>query len=148
MKQLAPLFASLILLISLSSGSAEISFKKKHLQVGSASVTAEIADTPDKSARGLMFRHKLADGDGMLFIFPAEDARSFWMKNTFIDLSIGFFGANQKLVDIQDMTAVKSEMEASPPTYQSAAPAKYALEVPKGWFQKHKVKIGDRLTGL
>lgn len=131
-----------------AGGTQEIVFEKKSIKVGSTEVRAEIADTAEKSARGLMFRHHLADGEGMLFIFPSAEVRSFWMKNTFIDLSIGFFDSKRKLIDIQDMKAVSSEMDARPGTYESAGPAQYALEVPKGWFQKHKVKLGDRLTGL
>jgi uncharacterized membrane protein (UPF0127 family) len=123
-------------------------FAKKNIKVGSVSLVVEVADTPEKGAQGLMYRTKLADGNGMMFVFPNEETRNFWMKNTFIDLAIGFFDAHKKLIDIQEMTAVKSEMEADPPTYQSAGPAKYALEVPKGWFEKHKVKLGQSFTGL
>jgi hypothetical protein len=147
-KILSRLICLFTLTAVLVAAAPHVAFKTKTIKVGGVAVVAEIADTPEKSTRGLMFRKKLDEGTGMLFIFPDEEIRSFWMKNTFIDLSIGFFDAQQRLVDIQDMRAVKSEMEINPPTYQSAAPAKYALEVPRGWFQKHKIKVGDKLTGL
>lgn len=146
-------FIYFILFLSLSgapalANKAAIVFSKQKIKVGKLALTVEIADNSEKSARGLMFRTSLADGTGMLFIFQDEAPRSFWMKNTFIPLSIGYFDQNKKLVDIQDMQPVKSEMEQNPKTYPSAYPAKYALEVPKGWFQKHKIKIGDELSGL
>jgi uncharacterized membrane protein (UPF0127 family) len=47
---------------------------------------AEIADTPEKQIRGLMFRRCIKDDYGMLFIFSEEDIRSFWMKNTLLSL--------------------------------------------------------------
>lgn len=147
------IFLYFILFLSLSGAPAfanksTIVFSKQKIKVGKLALTVEIADNSEKSARGLMFRTSLADGTGMLFIFEDEAPRSFWMKNTFIPLSIGYFDQNKKLVDIQDMQPVKSEMEQNPKTYPSASPAKYALEVPKGWFQKHKIKIGDELSGL
>lgn len=137
---LASIFCSLV-------ANAEVQFSKKKIQVGPVSVTVEIADTPEKTSHGLMYRQKLEEGTGMLFVFPDEEPRSFWMKNTFVPLSIGFFDSKKKLIDIQDMEPVKSEMQSDLPTYPSRGPAQYALEVPKGWFKKHKIKIGTKFTG-
>ena len=126
---------------------SELSFQKKTIRVGAVSLLAEIADTPEKSAHGLMFRTTLPEGQGMLFIFKDEAPRSFWMKNTFVPLNIGFFDGQGKLIDLQEMQPVRSELEANPPSYQSAGPAKYALEVPTGWFHRHKIKLGAKLSG-
>jgi len=123
-------------------------FREQKIRVAAIELTVEVAETPEQHSRGLMFRSKLEEGRGMIFIFPDAEYRGFWMKNTFIPLSIGYFDANKKLVDMQDMEPVKSMMEANPPTYRSKKPAQYALEVPKGWFRKHKIKIGDSLSGL
>jgi uncharacterized protein len=125
---------------------ATVPFTKKVIKINSVPLTVELADTPEKSSRGLMFRTELKEGTGMLFIFKDVDIRNFWMKNTFIPLSIGFFDGDRKLIDIQDMKPVKSEMEMNPSTYSSRAPAKFALEVPKGWFTRKKIKIGAILN--
>ncbi len=61
---------------------------------------AEIADTPEKHSKGLMFRQKIKDDYGMLFIFPEEDIRSFWMKNTLIVLDIIYLNQEQQIVDM------------------------------------------------
>jgi uncharacterized protein len=118
-------------------------FEKRKIKLNKTVLQVEIADTPEKSAQGLMYRKSLAEDQGMLFVFKDVVQRHFWMKNTFVPLSIGFFDENRALVDIQDMEPVKSEMETSPPTYDSAKPAKYCLEVSRGWFGKHNIKIGD-----
>jgi uncharacterized membrane protein (UPF0127 family) len=134
----------LILLISfsaLASTTGGLSFEKKRLKIASETLTVEIADTQEKLARGLMYRKDLAEGTGMLFIFQDEDVRRFWMKNTFVPLSIGYFNAKKELIDIQDMAPAQSEMQVDFPTYPSKGPAQYALEVPKGWFNKHKVRL-------
>ncbi|MBC7742658.1 MAG: DUF192 domain-containing protein [Bdellovibrionaceae bacterium] len=92
-----------------------------------------------------MFRKKLGSDEGMLFVFESEGIRTFWMKNTLIDLSIGYFDKSKKLIDIQEMKAMNSVLEKDLPTYPSKSPAMYALEMPTGWFKKNKIKEGAQL---
>lgn len=138
--------AAAVSLAALGSKAAPIpmDFPKQHLKIGKTQIEIEVADTPERTSRGLMYRQQMSEKAGMLFIFPDEQPRSFWMKNTFIPLSIGFFDAKKTLVDIQDMEPVKSEMDQSPRSYTSNGLAMYALEVNVGWFQRNKIKIGDR----
>ena len=77
----------------------------------------------------------------MLFVWPDERERSFWMKNTLIPLSIAFIDSERRIIDIQDMEPFDGE----PPGYESAEPAQYALEVNQGFFEKRSVKVGDRV---
>lgn len=129
-----------------TASAKEISFAKKTLKIQGQTLSVEVADTEEKQAHGLMFRSSLKESEGMIFIFPDERPRAFWMKNTFIDLAIGYFDRNKVLVDIQEMKAVTSMMVERPPSYPSRSPAMYALEVPKGWFARHKIKIGAKFT--
>ena len=125
--------------------SEEVHYKKEVIEVGDKKITAEIAETEAQHEHGLMNRNSMKPDEGMLFIFADEEGRAFWMKNTFIDLSIGFFDASKNLVDIQEMKAVTSVMTTDLPTYKSAKPAKYALEMNKNWFAKNKIKVGAKL---
>lgn len=143
MNKLISLF--LIFLVPLTLW-ADVKFEKKKLKIGSQTLTVEIADTNEKAARGLMYRKELPEGTGMLFVFPDEQVRGFWMKNTFIPLSIGYFNSKKELIDIQDMVPAQSEMQMDLPTYVSKQPAQYALEVPKGWFSKHKIKLKEKFS--
>lgn len=127
---------------------ADVTFETKKIKVGRQPLNVEIAQKPEQLQKGLMFRKELKDGFGMLFIFDRESPQNFWMKNTFIPLSIGFFDSKKVLVDIQDMQAVTSELDQRPPSYTSRKPAQYALEVPQGWFKKNKVDLGSKLEGL
>ncbi len=132
--------------LSVVASNKTIQFEKKTIQLGRQKILVEIADTPEKSAQGLMFRRKLEDGAGMLFIFDREAPRSFWMKNTFIPLDIGYFNSKKELIDIQTMEPVTSELQINVPTYPSKGPAQYALEVPKGWFTRHKIRLKERFS--
>ncbi len=103
-------------------------------------VRVEIADDVFEQSRGLMYRTALAEDRGMLFVYPDEEVRSFWMKNTLIPLSVAFIDSEGRIVDIQDM----KPLDDDPPHYVSAEPAQYALEVNQGFFEEHGVKVGDR----
>jgi uncharacterized membrane protein (UPF0127 family) len=102
-------------------------------------VRVEIADDEAELARGLMYRTALAEDRGMLFVFEGEQRLSFWMKNTLIPLSIAFMDSEGRIVDIQDMRPLDDD----PPSYVSAEPAQYALEVNQGFFEERGVEVGD-----
>ena len=129
--------------VASSAKDGEISFPRGTLKIAGQNLRVEIAESHAQHERGLMFRESLPEGEGMLFIFEDEAPRSFWMKNTFVELSIGYFNKDRVLIDVQDMKAVRSVME-TPRTYPSRGAAKYALEVPQGWFKKTKVGLGAR----
>jgi uncharacterized membrane protein (UPF0127 family) len=103
-------------------------------------VRVEIADDLPEQTRGLMERTALGEDRGMLFVYQDEEVRSFWMKNTLIPLSIAYIDSDGRIVDLQDM----KPLDDDPPHYVSAEPARYALEVNKGFFEEHGVKVGDR----
>jgi len=125
--------------------STEVVFEKKKIRIGQLKIDVELAKTNEQQQRGLMYRKSLKDNDGMLFVFDREDYRTFWMKNTWIDLSIGYFDKNRILKEIIDMKATSS-LEVAPPSYPNRFPAQYALEMNKGWFSKNKIKIGDKFN--
>ena len=103
-------------------------------------VHVEIADDIFERARGLMYRKNLGENRGMLFAYTEEDTRSFYMKNTYIPLSIAFMDSEGRIIDIQDMKPLDDE----DPDYVSAKPAQYALEVNQGFFDERGVEVGDR----
>ena len=70
------------------------------------------------------------------------------MKNTFVDLSIAYIGANKEILEIIDMKAMKSSLDVDVPSYPSSVKAQYALEVNQGWFKKNKIKVGDKLKSI
>lgn len=119
-------------------------FNKQKIKIGEKTIVVEIADTEPKHAYGLMHRSSLLENQGMLFIFKDEQTRSFWMKNTFIPLSIAYFDGQKKIIDMQDMKPAASEMQTDFPSYISKQPAQYALEMNLGWFVKNKIKLGQK----
>lgn len=123
--------------------SFKITFSKKKIKLAGQIITVEVADTMKRRARGLMFRKSLPPNQGMLFDFITAQPMSFWMKNTLIPLSIGFFDEQRVLFQIEEMVPA-SGLELEPQIYKGVKPARYALEMPKDWFAKNKVELGKR----
>ena len=110
------------------------------MQVGNQPFTLELAATDKARQHGLMHRQSLPDNRGMLFVFPDENDRSFWMRNTLIPLDIVYLDAAGKVVSIKQMKPLD---ETGVP---SDGPAKYAIEMNQGAAAKAGVKVGDVLN--
>jgi uncharacterized membrane protein (UPF0127 family) len=109
---------------------------------GSVTVEAEVARTEEERGTGLMFRAALEDGRGMLFVFDRDEVLSFWMKDTFIPLSIAYIGYDGTIIDIRDMRPRDTR------AVRSSRSVRYALEVPQGWFGRAGIRPGDRAGGF
>lgn len=114
------------------------------VELGGKRFAVEVAETQQKQALGLMFRETMPADEGMLFIFPAESPRSFWMKNTRIPLDIMYFNADLVMVSISADTPPCRVSRC--PSYPSVAPAKYVLELNAGVASELGVGPGSRLT--
>jgi len=113
----------------------------QRITINGAPLFVETAQTDTERQRGLMFRENLPPDQGMLFVFPAAQIQSFWMRNTFIPLDIAFISSEGAIVDIQQMKPVDESI-----LYTSRAPALYALEVNAGWFAAHQIDLGARVN--
>ena len=111
------------------------------ISAGFYQLDVELALTPEQQEIGLMFRQKLAQTEGMLFIFPGPSQQCFWMKNTLIALTAAFVADDGSIVNLEDM---KPQTTTS---HCSAKPVRFVLEVPQGWFAKRGMKAGTRMQG-
>jgi uncharacterized membrane protein (UPF0127 family) len=124
----------------------EVTFKKEgELQLKKAitdslltSLDIEIADDEYSTQTGLMYRSSMDNNQGMLFIFPDTNNRSFYMKNTQIPLDIIFVSENKTIVSIQKNAEPMNET-----SLPSEAPAKYVLEVNAGLSDTWSLEKGD-----
>ena len=103
-------------------------------------VAVEVVSTPQARQLGLMYREKLAADSGMLFLFPASQPLSFWMRNTKISLDILYLAEDGKILNIHERTTPFSE-EGLP----SAGPSRLVLEVDGGFCAQHGIRAGDHV---
>jgi uncharacterized membrane protein (UPF0127 family) len=139
-KQMRLWFA--LALCVLASGASGAELPTMALSINGHKLVAEVATNTQTRATGLMHRFSLKPDHGMLFVFRGQQPLSFWMKNTFIALSIAYIDARGKIIEIEDMAPQTETM------HLSSAPAQYALEMKKGWFKERGIGAGAVVTGL
>ena len=114
---------------------------------GAASVpfSLEIAHTPGERARGLSFRKpgELTPEQGMIFVFPDEAIRSFWMKDTYIPLDMLFLDRKLRVVGLLADVPVLNEKPR-----RVELPSKYVIELPAGSAAQHGIVIGSTAKPL
>ena len=109
---------------------------------GSVLLDGEVAETPEQQAFGLMFRRSLPSDAGMVFLFFQPFSGGFYMKNTFIPLSIAYFDDKGVILKILDMEPCEEDSTLYDPGVSYSG----ALEVNQGAFAKLGVEEGDRIT--
>jgi uncharacterized membrane protein (UPF0127 family) len=135
-------FAMIGALLILGSGHAPAQDSGITLTVLDQRLDVEIADTQACRVQGLSRRRSLPENHGMLFVFSDPALHVMWMRHTFVPLSVAFLDERGVIINIADMEP--NTLDRHP----AARPAKYALEVNRGWFDRHGVKPGMRIQGI
>lgn len=102
--------------------------------VGDDLLTVEIADDGALRSRGLSYRDGLEPGTGMLFIYPDEGMRSFWMRAMRFCLDIVWLSDDDVIGFAEDVCPEPGVREADLQRYISPEPVRFVLEVPGGWM--------------
>jgi hypothetical protein len=123
-------------------GTAHAQLPEIALSIGGHKLTAEVAYTDPARTQGLMHRRMLPENRGMLFVFRETARHAMWMMNTHVPLSVAFLDDKGVIINIEDMEPRTQD------THPAAKPAKYALEMNKGWFAKRGIKPGAKLDGI
>ncbi len=109
-------------------------------------IQAEIADTPQKRATGLMFRDQLKKDHGMLFFFDEPRAWTFWMKNTRIALDLIWLDGAKRVVHIERSVPICTRTDDSCPQYRpNSEDAMFVLEITGGTAEGYKIEKGSKL---
>lgn len=101
------------------------------------SLRVQVADTPSRQARGLMFVTAMPDDCGMIFLFKRPQKMSFWGVNTFIPLDIAFVDPHNKIAEIKHI----SPSDQNP--VRSKTDCVAAVEANLGYFSSNKICVGD-----
>jgi uncharacterized membrane protein (UPF0127 family) len=132
----------LIALACAAAASALAQLPTVQLSAGMHLIRAEVADSMGTRMEGLMHRKSMPEGAGMVFVFDELAPHCMWMKNTLIPLSVAFIDQAGTIINIADMQPHSEQ------SHCAARPARYALEMNKGWFAQRGIKPGAKLRGL
>lgn len=109
------------------------------MSLGGKAFNIEVADTESTREYGLMRRDSMPETHGMIFVFPDEKERGFWMKDTRFALDIVYVNAAGKVVSVKQMKPYDRT------TVPSEGPAMYAIELNKGTAEQLGIKAGSIL---
>jgi len=107
------------------------------LWLGAQEIVAELALTGIQQQTGMMFRTNLAEGEGMLFVFPVPHRASFWMKTTPLPLSAAYLSPQGVILEIHDLKPHDTNAVAA-----ASENVQFVLETPQGWFGRNGVGVG------
>lgn len=133
---------AILLSLSLAASSAFAQSGAIELTAGFYRIEAEVAADQSTRMVGLMNRRQMPAHQGMLFVFTFNERHCMWMKNTLIPLSVAFIDESGRILNIEDM------LPQTENNHCAASPARYALEMNRGWFSGKGIKAGQRIDGL
>jgi len=134
------MFPVILWLVSCNTPATTSAHFKKTDGSRTVSLEVEVVATPAKRRKGLMYRREMGRREGMLFVFPEEEKRTFWMKNTYLPLDIIYLDRERRVVSIS-----KGAKPLSTSRYPSEGPAMYVLEVLAGVAGELGVQKGQQL---
>ena len=120
---------------------AQTDLPRVRLSAGMHQIDAQVAESPDQRATGLMYRKQMPQHEGMLFVFEQAGVQCFWMKNTVLPLTAAFIADDGEIVNLADMKPQTTD------SHCSTRPVRFVLEMNQGWFTRKGVKAGTRLAG-
>lgn len=132
----------LVTLVLAGSSLALAQLPRVDLSAGIHRIGAEVAATDSARQQGLMHRRSMPPQEGMLFVLQEAAPFCMWMRNTFIPLSVAFLDEKGVILNIADMTP------QSDVSHCAKGPAKFALEMNRGWFAERRIAPGTRISGV
>jgi uncharacterized membrane protein (UPF0127 family) len=114
----------------------------RYISIEDVPLMVEVADEAREREHGMMHRVTLPEGQGMLFVYPDEEQRVFWMRNTSVPLDAAFVSADGRIDEVVPLVPHSEEH------VRSRRHARFVLEVPRGWFDRHGLGPGSRIDGL
>jgi uncharacterized membrane protein (UPF0127 family) len=131
-----------VVLLGATAPQARAQLPVVELGAGMHLIHAALAADDRSRMRGLMFRKSLQPNEGMLFVFDESTTHCMWMKNTFVPLSVAFLDESAHIINVADMAP---QTEAS---HCATQPARYALEMQRGWFSERGLGPGTEIRGI
>jgi uncharacterized membrane protein (UPF0127 family) len=114
--------------------------KTLKLWLGPHEIEAELALKPVELATGMMFRKEMGENEGMLFVFGRPYRASFYMKNTYVPLSLAYIDSEGAILEIRHLQPLDEK-----PVEAGSDQVQYVLEMNQGWFERKQVGVGTVL---
>jgi len=116
----------------------QVDGKEIDAKIAGKTLRLKVAATAQSQAKGFMgATSEPEEGEGIIFIYDGNQPLSFWMKDVRFPLDIIFFDSAMRYVGHETMVPTTGEADHKLPRYFSKKPARFAVELTAGWFDKH-----------
>ncbi len=116
--------------------------------INNQEITLATVWTPELQAKGFMYVSEIPEDQGMLFTYPEEKPRNFWMKDTIVPLDIIFLDQNYQIINIHHNARPCNEIDPTQqncPSYSSQAPSQYIIELPSPQAKNLNLQPGQTI---
>ena len=107
------------------------------IYLGAEILDTEMALTDQQIHTGMMFRTNIQETDAMLFVLPAPQRASFWMKNCPESISAAYITPDGTIQEIHHL-----EKNDTNGVVAARDDIQFVLETKDGWFQRHNISTG------
>lgn len=107
------------------------------------SLVAVVADTPERTMYGYMFRREVKEDEGLVFVYPETGLHPFWMKNTLVPLDIIWMDETFEVLHVETAAPCKAD---PCPSYGTPRMSRYTLELKAGSAARDRLRVGDRIA--
>ncbi len=149
---------AILLGLALAAAAAAQPLATRRMFLSGIAYEVAVASDPVTRTRGLSGRDAIEPRGGMLFVFPDDASRTFWMRDCKVDIDIAFLDRSGRVV-------AAHRMQVEPPRaggeseqaylsrlrqYPSMAPARFALELRAGSLSALGLAVGSLVdvTGI
>ncbi|MAF14192.1 MAG: hypothetical protein CMI53_04875 [Parcubacteria group bacterium] len=117
---------------------------QSYLKINDSTIKVKVAKTVQEQTIGLGGELNLAENQGMLFVFPDQQVRNFWMKDMLFPIDIIWIQDNY-IIAIEKNVPIPTGDQQNIPQYRSPQPVNYVLEVNAGFTDKTNIAIGNEV---
>ena len=123
------------------------------VEIGDERFTMEVANDDARRIQGLKGVTEISPDGGMIFLFPNNQIRSFWMADCLVDMDVMFMDPQGRVTAIHTMR-VEPPIRADEPRaayekrmrlYSSGYPAQFAIELRAGTLQRLGIEVNSKV---
>lgn len=133
----------LIIVLILVKGNVE---KRGTVVIDNTLFNVIIADNTGKQALGLAGKKRLAEDEGMVFVFKTPSLEHFWMRGMEIPIDIIWIREGEVIGVTKNVWPEKGVKDVDLKIYESPGQVDHVLEIKAGGATKFGIREGSRVT--
>jgi len=124
------------------------------VEIANERFTMAVANDDAARIQGLKGVTEISPDGGMIFLFPNNQIRSFWMADCLVDMDVIFLDPQGRVTALHTMRVeppiradeLRATYERRLPRYSSSYPAQFAMEFRAGTLQRLGLEVNSKVA--